>query len=335
MVRLWTDNLRMRGDPRDKFRWYYSGNPLGPAHAFLLECERESAGRQVVGCCGIGPRLLHARGRALRAALFADFAIDKGHRTVMPALMVQRRITEYTRAEFDTAYAFPNSAAVGVFGRIGYRLLGRAGRYVKLLRHAGFLRRYLRHAGVARAAARVPDALTATAERVRASVLPRRLALQWTRQIDARFDRLADEARHTFPNLGDRSSQFLRWRFTERPGVPSEVAALVDGETGEVRAYAAVVRKVEGVALVADFLGRREEDLANLFRALAPALRERGFDSSVAYFLGDPRVSRLLEEEGFLFRNLAKHVVVSSGPGLPAELDRVENWYLTEADRDN
>ena len=44
----------MGGDPRDKYRWFYVGNPLGAARAFLVESAAPDGA--AVGTCGAGPR---------------------------------------------------------------------------------------------------------------------------------------------------------------------------------------------------------------------------------------------------------------------------------------
>jgi hypothetical protein len=333
LVALWTANLHMGGDPRDKYRWFYVGNPLGAARAFLVESSGQGETR-VVGACGLGARTLIHRGRALKAGLLADFALDPAHRTVMPGVMLQRALAGHARAHFDLTYAFPNDAAIGILSRIGYRLLGRTGRYVRPLRLDSLLRRFLRSNALARLAALAPNALLAWTDRAKAATLPRRLQLTWVREPDARFDELWSRvsARHAF--VGERTAGFLRWRFTHRPGLPGELAALVDAETGTLRAYAAVVEKVKGVALVADFFAESDDALSSLFRRLFPALRDRGFEQAATFFLGAPRVEALLRDAGFSYRNAAKNVVIDANrTGLP--LLEVEGWYLTEADRDN
>ena len=333
LVALWAANLNMGGDPRDKYRWFYVGNPLGAARAFLVEA-RESGAEAAVGTCGVGPRAVACDGRSLRAGLLADFALDREHRTVMPGLVLQRALAAYARSRFDLSYAFPNDAAIGILRRIGYRLLGRTGRYVRLLRVEGVLARRLRSRPLARLLSLVPDAVLSVTDRARASILPRTLALEWTREVDGRFDRLWERARTRHPFAGERTAAFLRWRFTERPGLPGQLAALVDRETGEVRAYAAIVEKVKGVALVADFLAEHDEALSALFRRLFPALRARGFDQALTYFLGAPGVEGVLRDVGFSFRNAAKNVVVDAPPDSPVPMDPAR-WYVTEADRDN
>jgi hypothetical protein len=333
LVALWAANLNMGGDPRDKFRWFYVGNPLGEARAFLVEANGAGS-PAAVGTCGVGPRAVACDGRTLRAGLLADFALAREHRTVMPGLVLQRALAAYARGRFDLSYAFPNDAAIGILRRIGYRLLGRTGRYVRLLRVQGVVARRLRSRPLARLLSLVPDAALAVTDAAKASILPRTLALEWTREADARFDRLWERTRARHPFAGERTAAFLRWRFTERPGLPGQLAALVDRETGEVRAYAAIVEKVKGVALVADFLAEHDDALRALFRRLFPALRARGFDQALTYFLGAAGVEEVLRDVGFSFRNPAKNLVVDAPADSPVPMDPAR-WYVTEADRDN
>ena len=133
LVTLWKANLNMGGDPRDKYRWFYLDNPLGPADAFLVHSVGPRGPTWSARAAWANATLLE-RGRPLRAGLLADFALDERHRTVMPGLMLQRALAAHARGRFDLTYAFPNSAAVGILSRVGYRLLGRTGRYVKPLR---------------------------------------------------------------------------------------------------------------------------------------------------------------------------------------------------------
>ncbi|HET9314937.1 MAG TPA: hypothetical protein VFQ51_05080 [Vicinamibacteria bacterium] len=333
LVALWTANLHMGGDPRDKYRWFYLGNPLGAAQAFLVEASGPGD-RAVVGTCGLGARTLLHDGRRWRAGLLADFALEPAHRTVMPGLILQRALAASARERFDFTYAFPNNAALGILSRIGYRLLGRTGRYVRPLRLDSFLRRYLGSRALARLAAAVPNALLAWTDRAKAAWLPRRLHIEWLAHPDPRFDVLWQRASGSHAFMGERTAAFLRWRFTERPGLPGELAALVDSETGAVRAYAAVVQKVQGVALLADFLADGDDALETLFRLLFPALRSRGFEQATTCFLGADRIDTLLRDVGFSYRNAAKNVVIDTNRAGP-ELLRRGDWYLTDADRDN
>jgi hypothetical protein len=336
LVRLWSANLQMRGNPHDKYRWYYRENPLGPAVAFLLDHVGEGR-EETVGSCGVGRRRVFVDGQALTAALFADFTVDKPHRTLMPAMTLQRALCTYAVDNCDFAYAFPNDAAVGIFNRIGLQTVGRARRYVKVVRTAPYMLARLRWKRAAGLAGAVVDPALRLRDRMR-SPLPRDCRPAWTAQVDDRFDGLFERVRPHRPIIGERNATFLRWRFTERAGVPARIATLSEVNSGELRAYAVVVEKRPGEALVADFLGETPEALSGILAWIGPHLAAQGYATAVAYFLGSSEVHGSLVRAGFEPRNEAKFVIAGSRDGAPVRtgrLARTEDWYLTEADRDN
>jgi|SRR5688572_272909 len=334
LIRLWgASHLHAAEDPRHKYSWFYRDNPLGGATAFFLTEETQG----VVGCCGLGTRLVWLDGASCRAGLFADFAVDPAHRTAMPALILQRALCAGAQQRFPLTYGFPNAAAIGIFKRIGFPLLGTMSRYVKVLRHAEFVKRVVPFAPVASVIGAVLD--TGVRLREGAAGVFRRGAsrLEWLPAPDARFTPCFERARPRYRFISDRSADTLRWRFTERPGRPSEFAALI-GPDGDVQAYAAILQKEAGVALIADFLAISDDALGALFDQLIPALRRRGFESAVTFFLGPPSVEGVMRSRGFVLRESAKFVAIGAGEGLsvlPEALTSVKDWYLTEADRDN
>src|SRR5262249_27396916 len=91
LVRLWTENLPVRGDPHAKLHWFYGDAPGGRGTAFLLRASDDA----FVGCAGLSGRTLYYRGHPIRAALLADFAIDKRHRSGLAALTLQRAVKRH------------------------------------------------------------------------------------------------------------------------------------------------------------------------------------------------------------------------------------------------
>jgi hypothetical protein len=336
LTKLWRANLRMRGDVADKYQWFYRGNPLGHALAFLLDAVTAD-GNVTVGCCGLGERLISVDGVTRRAGLLADFAVDHKHRTVMPAMMVQRAVCDYSHQHFELTYAFPNESAVGVLARAGLQTLGRMGRFARVLRTAPYASRYVRVPSVATGAGALLDAGIALAGLATSPKPPRPSHLAWLTRADARFDALWDRARPAFRCIGMRDSNFLNWRFADRPGLPGRFGALIDSENGDLHAYAAIVEKDPGVALLADFLAESPDFLAALVHRLWSPLRQKGFHTAVSYFLGPHAIEAALTSAGFRFRNRAKFIVVGPGraPIDPNLFKASAAWYLTEADRDN
>ncbi|HEX7838326.1 MAG TPA: hypothetical protein VF469_12715, partial [Kofleriaceae bacterium] len=183
LLRLWGDNLHVRGDLDDKLRWFYCESPHGPGRAFLLH-----ASDAPVGCAGLGVRTLFRWGHPLRAALFADLAIDRSHRSGLPALTLLRSVAAEVARDFDLGYGFPNCRAIAVYRRAGFIELGQMYRYVRVLRS----RRYLQAAlggWMSAPAAPIADTALAIAARSR-RMFARRFTLEWPEEFDVRFDRL-------------------------------------------------------------------------------------------------------------------------------------------------
>jgi hypothetical protein len=338
LISLWQRNLHMRGEPRDKFSWFYENNPAGAATAFVLKSAPDAAGRpDVVGCCGLGSREMMVGGERLIAGLMADFAVDQQHRTVMPALMLQRALCGEALSRYRFAYAFPNSSAVGIFSRIGFQPLGRMQRFVKVLRSSQYLRDRV-PGMVAAVGGPVVDWTIRGGETARRlSSNTRKFSLEWVDDVDVRFDRFWERVQREHAFIGVRDAAFLRWRFTSRPGQPGAIAALTATD-GEIHGYAAIMQKQPGVAFLADFLASTDTALAALLNHLVPALREKPYHAVTTVFMGPRRIQRVLSSAGFHPRGEGKHVVLGRSAEaadnrcLPSE---AEQAYLTEADRDN
>jgi hypothetical protein len=254
----------------------------------------------------------------------------------LPALMLQRAISEHAKRTYNFAYAYPNGSAVGILTRIGYHEIGRSARYVRVLRTAPFVRRLIPFPALQRPAAFLGDAAVRIRD-VAKGFRVARIQAEWTTSIDDRFDRLFERVRSRFDVIGDRRASFLRWRFMERLGVQARCLTLVDS-SGELSAYAMITDKEQGTALLADFLGLTGHHLGALLEGLSSALRSQGYSSLMTYFLGAPEIAAILARHGFRFRNAGKHVVFSSsalGAAQQTALSNQSGWFLTEADRDN
>jgi hypothetical protein len=333
LVRLWEENLRPL-DRLQRYEWYYLNNPAGPGTTFLLESD-EDGRSDIVGCTGIAPRRFELKGRQFTALLSADFAVDKNHRTAMPAIVLQRAARDFGRQAADFSYGFPNSSAVAVFLRIGYRQLGCVGRFVKVLRHEPYLRNAGYVPGLASLAARVLDHAAALRDVVKFRNRRQDLRLEWLPEFDARFDDLWEVGRHAHRIIGNRNAQWLRWRYDQQSGAPASIAALVNREANTVCAYAVVSQKEEGIARIGDFFAASAAQLSVLLGLVCRELRSQEFRSVSVYFLGARSIEEMLVAHGFVRRDNDRPVVVDPGRAAGVEgFLNPDNWYLTSADTD-
>jgi hypothetical protein len=321
--RLLADNLHVRGGLDAKLRWFYCDGPHGPGRALVLRAHGAA-----VGCAGIGVRTLVHRGAALRAALFADLAIDRPHRSGLPALTLLRSIRDEVARNFDLGYGFPNHKAIAVYRRAGFVELGRIDRYVRVLHSDSYL-------PAAAPWLRIPAA--AVTDRALAAVArfhelgAWRFALDWPARFDPRFDRLWQAVRTADRIACERSAAFLDWRFAHDR---HRIAAVVHRDTGALAAYG-VLRPAEGGLIeLVDLLAAGERELDAAIALIVAAAHRLGYAAIGFRFLGDPRVFRVLRRHGFLRRGEPRSIVVAPGRRAALAALPAAAWYLTDLDED-
>ncbi|MBL9027722.1 MAG: hypothetical protein JNL21_36365 [Myxococcales bacterium] len=330
LVRLWRENLSLRGPAGHKFAWTCRDAPEPPVELLLR------AGAEAVGCIGVMPRPFSYRSQAVHGAILGDLAVDASHRSLMPALTLVRGARKVALERGAFSYGFPNVAAAPVLKRCGYRTLGSLTRYARVLRHARYMRRRISVPVLAQVAAPLVDGARFAGMLAPAARALTHLKLEWLTSADARFDDLWQRARPHYDLVGERSSRFLRWRFLEHPEERCEIAALVDRSSADaVHAYAVVLREGE-FARIRDLFGM-PQDIGPLLDLLVPALLLRGVVSASIRFLGHRDFESILLARGFAAREATWPVVYDVAPGVTLsreELGDTNRWHLTDADED-
>jgi hypothetical protein len=341
LLRLWWDNLPVTRESADaKYQWTYFDPPLRPGGVFVLKATRDGEDPHIVGTAGLGCRTFFASGRELRAGLLGDLAVDRDHRTALPAIRLVRQVRERAVDQFDFTYGYPNHAAEGVFLRCGYHKLGIMSRYAAVLRYAPFVRRVLDVPVLPRIAGAGLDAVRMTLRAPRTVQALRRYRLEWLDDVDARFDALWLRARDEYPLIGQRDSRFLRWRFLRHPTERFEIAALAAKDANRTLHAYAVVQRQGRAAYLRDLFGRFEA-LGPLLDLLLPALRVKRCTSVSIDYLGARRVVDLLLSRSFEYRHSDRTIIIAAGHGIANEasglagmVEDAERWYLTDADED-
>jgi hypothetical protein len=360
LSRLWRANLVTAGNVDDKFDWLYRQASDRADSVFMLAAEGDGAARWV-GTAGVLVRRIAVRGRELRAGLLADLAVDRDHRTVMPALTLTRGVRQWVFGEgrFDLAYGFPNQRAEGVFRRAGYAQLGMLRRWARILRHASYaprlkaldlpripplVRRVVDRAvdspaltGLAGAAIDAVQLARTTPAAARALVEVR---LEWAPEADGRIDEVWENAHGAYEVVAVRSKRFLRWRYPggEHPGPPGriEYGYVTRRDSGAPVAYTIVEYRDDG-AFVRDLFGTHE-GIGALLDQLPHVAYARGATLVSMSYLGAPWLAEALEARGWSLREARRMIAIGVGdhvePALRAMLTTAAHWHLTDADED-
>jgi hypothetical protein len=351
LCRLWRDNLALEQGPESKFDWLYRSAPLRSDEVFMLRAVDERGRASDVGTCGIVPRRYWAAGQHAHFGVVGDLAVDLEHRGLLPALRLTRAVLGAVERDYDVAYGFPNQKADRTMLRAGFRKLGTMRRYAHVLHHADYVHR------VAERLPRLPPAFARLLRQPQVACLAGALLdvaglssnptsllrsaaghrLTWTDHFDRSFDQLWEAARFEYAIVGERTSDYLAWRYPRPTIARLESRAAPRGDDGSMVAYAIVdLDRATGVAHLRDLFGHQSA-FGPLLDLLLPALYARGAVSVSVRLLGALEVVHAVEARGFELREEGRTVIVAVGARqreLGAVFEDANHWHLFDEDED-
>lgn len=334
IIDLWSSNLGHAERRQGKFDWFYRDNPAGQPYVLLL---RHGQCEAAVGTVGIGSRSMRCGTEPISAGLMGDFAVDTQHRTLFPALTLQRAVLTQGLARHPILYGFPNAKSLPVVMRAGFAVMGHLGRYACILRLSGHQLPHALPAPLRTLFGRILDTALHLGRRVASALLDRDKHLTaWLDAPDERFDALWEAQAGTDSLvIGRRDRAFLHWRFVQKPSRSYRFFTLTERRSGRLSAYA--VCEPGGETLhIRDFLCAPawQSNLASLLRALARDAARQGYTRMSMEFLGPAELTNAMREAGMLLRDpKSQSVILAANPERASCLEG-KNWYLTGADAD-
>jgi hypothetical protein len=342
LVSLWTENLR---DPElpvraeQRLAWLYQQNPAGPALTWL---GFDDDARRAFGCCSCYPRETWVNGARMHAAIAADFAVDRKYRIAGPAVTLQRAMARGSgEAGISFVYGWPNNQSIGVFKRVGYKVVGQTTTWAKPLRSVRHVRTALEErvpaiAGLAPLAGSLVDVGLAADDWRR--LLPRlpSLRTQVLDRADERFDELLSRARPPWI-MGDKTAAYLNWRYAECPTVRYRFLVVVDRHD-RLQGYV-VYTHVGETAVAADlFAADLGPALDHLLVGFARRAWREGAATAELTFVGTSELTRRLARLRFFpretSRSLVLHVAPNTPPAVAAALADRERWFMLDGELD-
>lgn len=321
---LWRRNLPTASDHRCD--WLYGS---GRAQAWLLG----EAHAEPTGAAGLMLRRMFVAGRVVEGGGAIDLNVDQTQRSVGPALALVRAVVHAADADGrQILYGMPNRSATAVMKRAGYQELGEFSNWTKLLNCESTLRGRLRSRWLARLAAPLANRTMRVMSSEWRRRLPATMLAESLSHFDERFDQLSTRVASRFDMIGDRSADFLTWRFTDCPDLTYEIFTLADRTTGDLLGYV-VWYADEGAASISDLLAIDEPTTTLLLAEFSRAVRQTGWTAIRFGCFASPSFYTLLKQSGF-HRRQNRHPVLCRRSNVVDSQAAGSNWFLTMADSD-
>ena len=214
MITLLVEHFADWKDER-KFDWLYVDNPMGTPRTWLLEC-----GDEIVGISSAFRRRLRAEGRTLEAWVLGDFCVAKEHRSLGPAMTLQRATCERVdQGGVDLWYDFPSRTMSAIYGRMGVKPGGEMVRLVYPLRVDRMLEKKVPTALVAAGLREVGNKVLASRDAVRRRDVSIEISLR-----DRDFEVDVEPGIEAQGGISlERSAAYLNWRYRGDPRGPASI----------------------------------------------------------------------------------------------------------------
>jgi hypothetical protein len=339
VIRLWKEGLTQNGLPDAKFQWFYEKHAGGATEIFFLHHGDDP---RPVGVAAIAHRTMRIARQdgssdTLKGGTLVDFVAAIAHRTLFPAMRLQKEVLRQGLHSHDILFGLPNAKSLAVVHRAGYQKIGMMTRYVLVMRSANYLARHA-PSWLASIAAPVVDHARSLWRAALRLGQPRYRA-EWIHATDARFDDLwAQSASHNVM-IGQRDAAFLDWRFVQCPFHKYAFFAIAHEHRSALCGYAVCeinphLGAGAATLFVRDFLfvANQPSIATALWHLLAAAARAQGYAAISTEFMGNTEIARTLTDAGLRPRE-SRPLYAAARDG-NASLLNAEHWYVTSADED-
>ena len=331
---LWRRNLADTNHLEERFNWQFLNSPFGRGQIWILEADG-----QPIGTTSLSMRPLKLRDTLTTAGVAGDLAVNKGHRFLQPALMLQRALISSADPGVRILYGLPNPAGASVMKYVGYREFCCVHRYAKVLRLSHYLKRFGKFGAVVPFIGGVADrgfsALQSFGTRNGKRVT------QVLHCFDERFDELWSRLNLEHPTWTVRDQRFLKWRYCECPIRRYKTLALLTQDESTLLGY--LIYYVEEQSAVCSDLvaGSGADDLNCLLSSWAALAFGDGL-ASLSFACPDGALAANLEQHGFTRRSTSP--ALKPNGTRPHEHSKTlfthertnpplaEDWYYTEGD---
>jgi len=329
LVAFLRDNLTPRSD-NARFDWLYLNSPFGRGRVWMAFGPTQG----LLGVAAAFPRQFYVYGKKSVIWVLGDFCISKSHRSLGPAIQLQKACLQGLRqAGASLGYDFPSRQMQAIYRRISIPESGAVTRFVKPLRFDLEIRAILRRPCLLKFMFRslCNDWFMARDSRLEESDLE--ITLMSPLHFGRDFDELDHELISTHEVRGCREEAFLNWRYRDNPLAGFDVFTARNGS--RLRGYA-VVEKAKSYGLLWDIFGAGASPIRKLLLHISAKLRSEGIAAIHASVVPNSQTQDAFAAAGLHGRDDNPVTLLDLSQDPPLSLNhQLKSWHLTQGDRDS
>lgn len=317
-----------------RYPWLYEKNSSGAPIIFLLQYEKDAS---FVGAITLFPRIFFYNGGKVKAYICGDLVVDKQHRSLGPALsLIKSAIRRCDKNAPCILLGIPNTKSENVMLRAGFETLADYCVMTKVIKSNRYLSKRIYSQFFSGILSLLVDQLLA----LRYGNFLRFGKSKYTPDVlshfDKRFDNLSDTAITNNSFIGERSVQYLTWRFCDSPYNNYEIFCLFAKDATRISSYL-VYHIAQERAYISDLaFDINDNSLTNLLSNFSVAMKIQGCSAISVTFSGNPYLITIFQKYGYFLRTANNRVLIYSSLDDTSFLNtiRAGQWYLTPADND-
>jgi len=310
-----------------RFSWLYESNPYGRAHAWIAYSVDDGT---VIGMSAAFPRRIYVDGHEEVSWVLGDFCINDAHRSLGPALMLQRVcLAEVDSGAVAFCYDFPSTGMMAVYKRLHIDPSQRMVRLAKPLRVDRRMKAVTKIPMVNRALSSAGNVLLRLSNRELRGDCGLEIAF-YQGGCGAEFSDLAAQIGSCYGICTRRSAEYLNWRYVDNPLYRYEL--FTARRRGALLGYAVFLQDGEDAMLV-DLFGAEEESvLCALIAHGVGVMTKRGVQTVSATLVETHPWRTILERQGFKIRETSPMVIYFPSSG--GQIMSQQSWLFMQGDRD-
>ena len=312
---------------RARFDWLYRSNPHGRAAAWLM---RDTLIGEVIGAAAAFPRRVMINGRPARCWVLGDFCVSDRHRSLGPAVKLQRACLDVLSTDQgEFCCDFPSAAMMAVYRRLAVSASLPLVRFAKPLRADRLVRRSLGNTVVGGIATRLANVVLCLRDWAGDGPPGLEFAVH-KGPCGEEFTVFSAKAMPSHGVVAERTADYLTWRYLAHPRVSYEI--LTVRKKGALTGYVVFTQQGEDASISDCVVNGDRHTTRALLHELVSLLRGRNAGLVNVPILEDHPLATILLELGFRPRESSPMVVYP--PSYTAGHPTVQ-WHIMSGDRDS